>query len=88
MSQHEKILRWMVAHPKSGITIREGFIKLNINWTHKRIGELEQMGVKIKRIDEAREGVAYRRYVLEDPEQERVKTLLEMWEAKRKVKTA
>lgn len=88
MSQHEKILRWLVDHPKSGITIREGFIKLNINWTHKRIGELEQMGVKIKRIDEAREGVAYRRYVLEDPEQERVKALLEMWEAKRKVKTA
>lgn len=88
MSQHEKILRWLVDHPKGGITIREGFIKLNINWTHKRIGELEQMGVKIKRIDEAREGVAYRRYVLEDPEQERVKALLEMWEAKRKVKTA
>lgn len=88
MSQHERILRWMVEHPKSGITIREGFIKLNINWTHKRIGELEQMGVKIKRIDEAREGVAYRRYVLEDPEQERVKALLDMWEAKRKVKTA
>lgn len=88
MSQHEKILRWLVEHPKGGITIREGFIKLNINWTHKRIGELEQMGVKIKRIDEAREGVTYRRYVLEDPEQERVKALLEMWEAKRKVKTA
>lgn len=88
MSQHERILRWMVEHPKSGITIREGFIKLNINWTHKRIGELEQMGVKIKRIDEAREGVAYRRYVLDDPEQDRVKALLDMWEAKRKVKTA
>lgn len=88
MTQHEKILRWMVEHPKHGITIREGFIKLNINWTHKRISELEQMGVKIKRLDESREGTAWRRYVLEDPDQQRVKDLFEMWEAKRRAKTA
>ena len=82
MNQHEKLLRWLVSHPK-GITIREGFIKLNINWTHKRISELEEMGVKIKRLDESREGVSFRRYVLEDPKQERVIELLDAWAKKR-----
>ena len=83
MTQHEKVLRYMLEH-KNGITIRDGFIKLNINWTHKRIAELEEMGVKIKRLTEAREGVAFRRYVLEDPEQERIKELLEAWAPKTK----
>ena len=82
MSQQEKLLRWLVEHPK-GITIREGFIKLNINWTHKRIAELEEMGVKIKRLDESREGVSYRRYVLEDPKQERIGDLFKQWAKKR-----
>lgn len=88
MNQHEKILRYMVEHPKTGITIRDGFIKLNINWTHKRIGELEEMGVKIKRLDESREGVSFRRYILTDPKQERVTALLSAWEAKAKAKGA
>lgn len=82
MSQQEKLLRWMIEHPR-GITIREGLIKLNINWTHKRIAELEEMGVKIKRLDESREGVSYRRYVLEDPKQERIETILKQWAKKR-----
>lgn len=82
MSQQEKLLRWMIEHPR-GITIREGLIKLNINWTHKRIAELEEMGVKIKRLNESREGVSYRRYVLEDPKQERIETILKQWAKKR-----
>lgn len=88
MNQHERILRYMVDHPKNGITIREGFIKLNVNWTHKRIGELEEMGVQIKRLDESREGVSFRRYVLKDPKQKRITELLGAWEAKSKGATA
>jgi hypothetical protein len=87
MTQHEKVLRYLVTHPKSGLTIREGVTKLNINWTHKRIGELEQMGVKINRIDDERDGVRFRRYVLKDPNQERIEELLEIFALRRK-KTA
>jgi len=84
MTQHEKILRYMVKHPKSGMTIRDGFIKLNINWVHKRIAELEEMGVKVKRLDESREGVAFRRYILQEPDQPRIAELLELFEGRRK----
>ena len=84
MTQHEKLLRYMVDHPH-GVTIREAFIKLNINWVHKRIAELEEMGVKIVRLNVSREGVAFRRYQLADPKQERIGELLEIWEARRKV---
>lgn len=84
MTQHEKILRYLVRHPRSGMTIRDGFIKLNINWAHKRIAELEQAGIKIKRLDESREGVAFRRYVLADPDQPRIEELLKIYEGRRK----
>lgn len=77
MTQHEKILRYMIAHP-AGMTIQDG-MRLGINWPHKRVGELEQFGVGIRRIDEVRDGVRFRRYMLADPEQQRVKELIRGW---------
>lgn len=83
MTQHEKILRYLVNHPQSGMTIRDGVIKLNINWTHKRVAELEQMGVRVRRITDERDGVRFRRYILNDPNQDRVRELLELYGGKK-----
>lgn len=68
MTQYEKILRYMLVNPKTGVTIRDG-LKLNINWLHKRIRELEEMGIEIRRVDENNEGVRFRRYFLMNPKQ-------------------
>lgn len=80
MTQHHKILKQLAENPKKGITVRDGY-RLGINWPHKRIRELEAMGVKIKRIDESPErGARFRRYILSDPDQNRVKELLSAWD--------
>lgn len=76
MTQQQRILQYLADHPKQGMTIRDGFEKLKINWPHKRVAELAEMGVQIKRIDEVINGNRIRRYVLADPEQDRVKELL------------
>ena len=74
MTQHEKILRCMVAHP-GGITIRDGMM-LGINWPHKRIAELEEQGVQVDRIDTEKDGTRFRLYRLR-PGQDRVKQLMD-----------
>lgn len=78
MTQHEKILRYMIEHPKEGVTVRDG-VKLGINWPHKRVGEFEQLGVRIKRIDVEENEKRFRRYILMDPEQDRVTELLKYY---------
>ena len=65
MTQHEKIVSYLVDHPKQGMTIRDG-VMLGINWPHKRIRELEAEGLKVKRIDIDEDGKRYRRYILAD----------------------
>ena len=80
MTQHEKILLYLVEHPSTGITIRDGF-RLGINWPHKRIRELEEMGVQIKRIDDENDGTRFRRYVLAN--KEKAEELIESYERKR-----
>ena len=86
MTQHEKILRYMIAHPKSGITIREG-VMLGINWPHKRISEIEQMGVGIKRVDVEEKDTRFRRYILMDPAQDTVEQFLKHEKEKRECAT-
>ena len=82
MTQHEIVLREMIAHPKTGVTVRDG-LRLGINWIHKRVGELEQLGVKVKRIDAEENGKRFRRYVLMDVQQDVVADLLSFYESRR-----
>ena len=80
MTQHERILRYLVAHPGTGMTIRDAVVKLNINWPHKRISELEERGIGILRgTDQTEDGVTFRRYYLRDPDQDQVHDLLEAY---------
>lgn len=80
MTQCEKILRYMVNHPE-GMTMRDGYL-MYINSPHKRIGELEQMGIKILHIpDKTEHGARIVRYVLADKNQDRVKEKMEFYGA-------
>lgn len=78
-THQEKLLRHLLKYKKAGITIREAQDLYKINWPHKRIGELEEMGIGIRRIDEHdEEGQRFRRYALLDPKQPRIKEVLEI----------
>ena len=79
MTQHEKVLRYLSKNRR--MTIRDGVVKLYINSPHKRVKELEEMGVAIKHIPVTKDGVRFVVYVLE-PGQERVAELLEAWGGK------
>lgn len=76
MTQHEKVLRYLKEH--RGMTIRDGVVKLYINSPHKRVKELEEMGVKIKHIPVTKDGTRFVLYMME-PGQERVTELLNKW---------
>lgn len=80
MTQHEKVLRLLVKRQHSGVTIRDGF-ELGVNWMHKRIRELEEMGVTIKRVDDEHNGTRFRRYILAEPD--KAVEILERFEKKR-----
>ncbi len=48
-SQCARLLKWLKAHPASGITIFQAFIELGITNPHKRVSELESDGHAIAR---------------------------------------
>ncbi len=73
-TQHMKILQYMKDHPKKGITIRQA--AAYANWPHKRISELQQMGVRIRKVDVEENGERFRRYILEDPKQQIIREML------------
>ena len=80
MTQCEKVLRYLVKHPK-GMTMRDGYL-MYINSPHKRVSELEALGVKILHTPEKTEhGARIVRYVLADKDQDRVKELMEFYGA-------
>lgn len=75
MTQCEKILRYMVNHPE-GMTMRDGYL-LYINSPHKRVSELEQMGVRINRTRiHSPRGASIVLYKLADPKQDRIREIL------------
>ena len=76
MTQYGKILRELKKRPRRGMTNRDLFAYSNCPW--KRIGELEAMGVKIKRVNDDDEP-RLRRYILADQKQDRVAQLLEAY---------
>lgn len=76
LTQWQTVLFMMYYRPQ-GVTIREAMLNGGGNWVHKRIGEIEKMGVKVRRVDvRNEEGGWYRRYMLFDKEDERVKELI------------
>lgn len=75
MTQHEKILRYLLKNPH-GMTMRDGYL-MYINSPHKRVAELEEMGVKISHTRiESPGGSRIVLYRLEDPGQERISEIL------------
>lgn len=80
MTQCEKILRYMLKHPE-GMTMRDGYL-MYINSPHKRVSELEQRGVKIKRVPITSPGGArIVCYKLAEPKQEQIAKLLKAYGA-------
>ena len=79
MTQHEKILRYLVKNRQ--MTVRDGVTKLYINWPHKRVRELEAMGVVIRHVEMVKDGVRFVVYMM-DPNQERVRELLGMYDGR------
>lgn len=68
-TQRSKILQYCAEH--GSITVREAFVKLNINSPTKRISELRASGYDVKTIDEIRvkengETVKFRRYFISE----------------------
>lgn len=66
-NQRTKILAYCKKH--GSITVRDAFMKLNINSPTKRISELRRAGYDVQTIDESRvkdngEIVRYKRYII------------------------
>ena len=67
ITQRRKILDYCAAH--GSITVRDAFVKLNINSPTKRISELRKCGYDVQCVDEERtnasgEVVRYKRYYI------------------------
>lgn len=74
MTQREKILRYMLKH--KGMTMRDGYM-MYINSPHKRIADLERLGIKIEHATiKTVEGKHIVFYRLIDPAQEEIAKVL------------
>lgn len=78
MTQYEKIIRYLLKN-RRGMTMHDAYM-MYINSPHKRIGELEQKGIKIDRLTvKTEKGKNIVMYRLSDPGQEEIRKIIGEW---------